>query len=730
MQTTNEALQAALELHRAGNVEQAATVYRQILASNPRHAPTLHLLGTASFQLGQYHLAVEQLSAAIRIDPQRPESHAMLIDVLRASGRLGDAIASARRLVQLTPNSVEARFALGRLLETSGDLAGAAGEFSETLRLAPDHLDGALHLGQALFGQGKLDEAAVHFDTAARLHPQSAWAHCGVGAVRQGKGRLDEAIAAYQRAIELDPNLPQAHYNLGVALHLADRLPEALASFQAALGLMPSLAEAHVGISGVFLALARPDEALAAARAALAITPEAPLALARVAAALQLQGEADAAIAAYRSVVAVSPTNAAEHSNLLYAMNFDPRMEPAALFAEHRAWAKRHAEPLTAAAAPHARGDDAQRRLRVGYVSPHFREHAVSFFSEPMILAHDRREFEIFCYSDTRIGDDCTERFRARADGWRDIAGLSDQRVAEQVRDDRIDILVDLAGHIGGNRLLVFARKPAPIQVTYLGYQNTTGMSAMDYRLTDDHADPPGMTETLYSERLERLPESFFCFAASPLAPEVNALPASTNGYVTFASFNHISKLRAETFQVWSRILKSTPKSRLLVLGYAPGRFETNVRNVLGREGIDASRLRVINKRPRPEYLRLHHEIDICLDTFPFNGHTTVCDALWMGVPSIMLEGQTYASRFGGTALVNLGLRELIAGSQSQYVHIATALAADLPRLAALRAGLRERMRNSALMDVQGFTRRLEQAYRRMWLEHCGHDSATPAKIK
>jgi predicted O-linked N-acetylglucosamine transferase (SPINDLY family) len=347
-----------------------------------------------------------------------------------------------------------------------------------------------------------------------------------------------------------------------------------------------------------------------------------------------------------------------------------------------------------------------------------------------MILAHDRGEFEIFCYSDVRGGDACTERFRAGADGWRDIAGQSDQQVAQQVRDDRIDILVDLAGHIGGNRLLVFARRAAPVQVTYLGYQNTAGMSAMDIRLTDEHADPPGMSEKLYTERLERLPHSFFCFAPDAQAPEVNALPAATNGFVTFASLNHINKLRPEALQAWAQILKSTPKSRLLVLGYAPGRFEANVRDVMARAGLDPARVRVVNKRPRVEYLRLHHEIDIALDTFPFNGHTTVCDALWMGVPSIMLEGNTYASRFGGTALVNLGLRELIAGSQSQYIQIATALAGNLPRLAELRSGSRERMRTSVLLDAQGFTRRLEAAYRRMWLAWCEHGSTAAAKMQ
>jgi protein O-GlcNAc transferase len=730
MQTIDETLRAAVDLHRAGNIEQAASIYRQILEANPRHAPTLHLLGTANFQVGQYQLAIEQLHAAIRIDAGRPEYQATLTEVLRASGRLNEAIASAKRLVQLTPESPEAHFIFGRLLEAGSDLDSAAREFAETLRLAPSHLEAMLHLGQAFHGQGNLAEAGVQFEAAALQHPQSPWAHCGVGAVFQGQGKLDDAVAAYQRAIERDPNLPQAHYNLGVALRLLDRLPEAAASLQTALRLLPTLAEAHLALSNVYLTLVRPDEAVAAACAALDLAPNSGLALARLAAALQLQGEADAAIAAYRRGVVANPGNAAEHSNLLYALNFDPHIEPAKVFAEHRAWAERHAEPLTAVAAPHANDRDPRRRLRVGYVSPHFREHAVSFFSEPMILAHDPAECEIYCYSDVRAGDACTERFRARADGWRDTAGQSDEQVAGQVREDQIDILVDLAGHIGGNRLLVFARKPAPVQVTYLGYQNTTGMSAMDYRLTDEHANPSGMSEKLYTERLERLPDSFYCFAPSSQAPPVNPPPAIANGFITFASLNHINKLRRETLHAWAQILKSTPNSRLLVLGYAPGRFEANVRDVMTRAGVDPSRLRVVNKRPRQDYLRMHHEIDIALDTFPFNGHTTVCDALWMGVPSIMLEGNTYASRFGGTALVHLGLRDLIAGSQSQYIQIAAALAADLPRLTALRSDLRERMRNSVLLDAQGFTRRLEAAYRRMWASWCEHGSAATAKIQ
>ena len=336
-----------------------------------------------------------------------------------------------------------------------------------------------------------------------------------------------------------------------------------------------------------------------------------------------------------------------------------------------------------------------------------------------MIAAHDHRAFEIYCYSDVEQPDAVTERFRGHADQWRDVAGTSDAALAELVRRDQIDILVDLAGHIGGNRLLALARKPAPVQVTYIGYQNTTGMSAMDYRLTDEHADPPGMTDGYYAERLVRLPRAFFCYQPPDFAPEVNALPALETGRVTFGSLNQPFKIRPAAWQAWSRILAAVPNSRLLVLGHAGSQFERHGREIVAAAGVDPARVEVVNQRPRSEYLRLHHEIDIALDSFPLGGHTTVCEALWMGVPSVMLEGGSYASRFGGSALVNLGLTDLIARSGDEYVEIAVRLAGQLDRLAELRRTMRGRMQDSPLLDAAGFARNLEDAYRRMWRAWC-----------
>jgi len=471
-------------------------------------------------------------------------------------------------------------------------------------------------------------------------------------------------------------------------------------------------------LANLYLTLEAPDLATAASRAAVALQGDSPSAAAHLAAALQAQGDLDGTIAAHRRAVELKPDSAEAHSNLLYVLNFHPAQSTEQLFAEHRAWAERHAEPLTALAPPHGNDRKQARRLRVGYVSAHFREHSVSFFSLPLLESHNPDKVEVFAYSNSGDIDAITERFKKVAT-WRQIEGLSDEAAAQQIRDDQIDILVDLTGHIGGNRLPLFARKPAPVQVTYLGYQNTTGMTAMDYRLTDALADPPGTTDAFYTEKLVRLPGSFFCYRPPDAAPEVNELPALASGRVTLGWLNFLAKTTPEAIQMWSRLLTAVPTAQLLVLAYRPGAFEERVLDAMAAAGVDPARVEIVNWRPPDAYLRLHHRIDIALDSFPFNGHTTICNALWMGVPSVARQGSSYASRFGGTALANLGLEELIAHSDEEYVEIVARLAGDLPKLAELRRGLRDRMAASPLMDAKTFTSNVEQAYRQMWQRWC-----------
>jgi predicted O-linked N-acetylglucosamine transferase (SPINDLY family) len=356
----------------------------------------------------------------------------------------------------------------------------------------------------------------------------------------------------------------------------------------------------------------------------------------------------------------------------------------------------------------------------VGYVSPYFTDHAVNFFVEPILRSHDRAQFEVFAYSDVAAPSATTHRLQSVVDHWRDTTHISDEQFSEQVRRDQIDILVDLTGHIGGSRLLAFARKPAPVQVTYIGYQNTTGMRAMDYRLTDDYADPLGHTEALHTEALVRLPRSFFCYLPSPDAPSVGPLPALRNGYVTFGSFNNFQKIHAEVLKAWADILRQVAGARLvMIVGHAPQAAE-RVHEFFASRGIERERVELVPRLSREEYLRRIASVDVALDPFPFNGHTTTCDCQWQGVPVVTLSGSTYLSRFGGSGLATLGLDDWIATSPEQYVAIAVAKAADLAGLATLRDSLRDRMAASALLDHAGFTRRLETAYRTLWAAWCG----------
>jgi protein O-GlcNAc transferase len=753
MASIAEVFQAGRDFHNSGKFQQAEQSYRQVLQVDPCHADAMHSLGLLACQVGKHQAAVQFISSAIRVNGSQATYHADLGEAYRGLSQLDEAVTCYRQALRIRPEYASARNNLGTLFQAQGKLAdaeasyreatrvergfaeahsnlaivlqaqgkmdAAAESYREALRLKPGLIGAQLGLGYIMRSAGQTAAAVACFETAVQSRPDSALAHCALGIGYQGLGKLDDAIVQYRLAIQFAPRFAEAHYNLGTALGDQDRLQEAIYALGDAVRHRPEFVEAHVSLAGVFNTVGKPDEAVAACRRALELAPQNAQAFSQLANALQFQADLDGAIAANRRAVELNPHDAREHSKLIYTLNFHPGYDAPSLFAEHQAWAQRHAEPLTLAVAPHRNDRAVERRLRVGYISPHFREHAVSSFSEPLLASHDHNQFEIHCYSDVRTPDGVTKRLRAAVDRWHDVAGMPDDRIAALVREDEIDILVDLAGHIGGNRMLVFAHKPAPIQVTYLGYQNTTGMSAMDYRLTDEHADPPGMTEKYHSEHLLRLPSSFFCYLPPQDTPAVNELPALTAGHLTFASLNSTIKITSEGLRIWGRILAAVPDSRLIVLAYSGGRLERNVRDVMAQEGVDPARVEMVDKRPHREYLQLHHRIDIGLDTFPFNGHTTVCDALWMGVPSVMLEGSRYASRFGGTALVNLGLEEWIGRTPDKYVEIAVAMAQDRPRLAQLRRELRPRLQNSPLVDAEGFTRNLEQAFRKIWRQWC-----------
>jgi protein O-GlcNAc transferase len=400
---------------------------------------------------------------------------------------------------------------------------------------------------------------------------------------------------------------------------------------------------------------------------------------------------------------------------LLLALNYMPGADPQEILSEARRYAERHAAPLAEAIKPIQVQPLAGRRLRIGYVSADLREHAAAYYLEPILAAHDRQRFEIFCYADVPDADAVTQRFQRYADQWRSLVGMADEQAAEAIRQDGIDILVDLSGHTGRNRLLVFARKPAPVQASYLGYLGTTGLAAIDYYLTDADADPVGQAEAHYQEQLIRLPQSAFCYQPGS-APDVGQLPDLQSGRITFGCLNILAKVSEEVLVLWSRVLTAVSGSRIMLRTGAGREAEERVRRTLADHGIAQERVLFLgHTATRFDYLKLFQEVDLSLDPFPYNGVTTTCDSLWMGVPVLTLAGRMCAARQGVRFLRSVGLEELITETPEAHVRLAIGLAHDLPRLATLRDGLRERMSRSPLMDGTGLTRNLEAAYRAMW---------------
>ncbi len=424
------------------------------------------------------------------------------------------------------------------------------------------------------------------------------------------------------------------------------------------------------------------------------------------------------ALAEFRRAIALDPMHALANGNLLYLLNVLPDVTDEARFEAHCRWANRFADIGRGASLRNVGDRSAERVLRVGYVSADFRNHAVGYFVAPLLARHDARAVSVYCYSNRAKRDEMTERMRAHAT-WRELHGVSDAEAEQMIRADGIDILVDLSGHTQGNRLPLFARGPAPVQVSFLGYPATTGIAAIDYRLTDAWADPPGTSERYYRERLVRMPHSLWCYRPGEDMPEVTPLPAGRIGRVTFGSMNSVLKLNPRVIGVWARILAAVAGSRLLIATVAAGEARQRIAAEFEAHGIDAARLDYADRIETLVYRRLFGDVDIALDPFPCNGGTTTCESLWMGVPVVTLAGAGFRSRAGLSLLTNAGLPELVASDENEYVARAVEIAGDLTALAALRAGLRDKLRGSPLMDIEAYVRALEAAYRRMWREAC-----------
>ena len=584
----------------------------------------------------------------------------------------------------------------------------------------------ALAAAQQHHAKSEFEDAKIIYQLILDTQPDHADAMFYIGAAMHQAGDTAQGVEQMKRAAQLNPRSVAYNYNLGLVYEAIGDMPAAIACYRQVIA-NDRGGQWHCTLAKQLTDAGQLDDAIEFAREALTLlAPHARgIAHNQLANALTLKGELPEAIANFQIAISLEVENAMVNSNYVFALNYGGQPDLTAIFQEHKKFGDKfesfvprmYVNPLQAKARASA-FTDSKRRLRIGYVSPDFNDHAVGKFIEPVLAAHDINKFELFCYYNKSRVDDATKRMQSAVANWRMTADMSDDELARMIQADAIDILVDLSGHTGLNRLLVFARKPAPIQVTWIGYPNTTGLSTMDYRITDAFADPIGATEALHTEKLVRMPECFSCFKPPSNAPHVSALPAVARGTITFGSFNNFAKITPEVMRVWIAILARVPGSLLVLKNWCldNDRMKTFMLEAFARCGATPGQIELWNPNTSNfDHLNCYNSIDIALDPFPYNGTTTTCDALWMGVPVITLAGVSHVGRVGVSQMSNLGLQELIARDTNHYVDIAVALANDVPRLAALRGAMRVRMSASPLMDAPRLTKNLEAAYDNMW---------------
>jgi predicted O-linked N-acetylglucosamine transferase (SPINDLY family) len=682
-QASNELINLALQHHSAGRLAEAGQLYQQILVAEPSQPVALQYLGVLAHQLGKNDTAIDLIAQALVIKPDYAEAHGNLGVALNAKGRFKEAVASYRKATLANPVYVEAHYNLGIVLHKLGQFDEAIASYTLALDLKPDYEEALGNLGNVLKDVGRLEEATAYYRQVIAFRPQKADAHNNLGVALNAMNNWADAATSLQNAIALKPDYAEAHNNLGNVLANQGMLNEAVLSFRKSLSIDPTLAEAHNNLGTVLKDTGQLEEALDHCKRALTF----------------------------------NPNSTTIHSNMLLSALYSPAQTEKSLYDLHCDWSSSYERSEATFNHTTALATKVERRLNIGYVSPDLRRHSVSYFLEPILANHDPQAVAVHCYSNSLYEDQVTARLRSYVETWRNIYGVGDNTVAQLICEDKIDILIDLSGHTMANRLPLFSLKPAPVQVTYLGYPSTTGLNAIDYRLTDALADPIGNYDvSLHSEKLFRLKGGFLCYQPPKDAPEIGPAPYLKNGYITFGSCNNLAKITTKTIEAWAQILNAVPLSKILIKAKAledsgvcldlAERFSTS--------GIGAERLDLRAWISGPKPLSTYNHIDIALDTFPYNGTTTICEAHWMGVPNVTLSGDRHSGRVGHSLNVQVGLADWVASSIDGYVALAIRAANSPDTLSTLRRELRGRMVGGPLCDGPAFTRTLEAAYRDM----------------
>ncbi len=745
----NQEMDELVALFSQGRYEDVVARAEKLTVQFPGHEFGWKALGVAYKELGRNEDALEPMQKAAQLSPSDVEAHYNLGVVLQALNRPDEAEASYRKALEIQTDYADAQANLGVVLHAIERLDEAEKHLRLALQIRPDHAKAIYNLGNVLMELGKHEEAERIFRHALQIREDSE-AYFGLGRALKELGRLDEAEAAYRQSLQLSPDNANVYYNLGnlfvqqgrmdeaeicyrkslasspdfakaynnLALTLKDRgeLKEAERACRFAMSINPDLQEAHNSLGLTLKSQGRLDDACECFLHAIDLKPDDAAALNNLGNVYKDTGRLDEAVDCYRRAVAADPRDTQAHSNLVYSIYFHPAYDEQAIREEAEKFALSHRPPALRLHKDYDRTPD--RRLRIGYVSPNFRGHCQSFFTVPLLSNHNHNSFEIFCYAQLLREDEVSLRLKGYADVWRSTQGRSDAQLADMIAGDGIDILVDLTMHMDKGRPMLFAAKPAPVQISWLAYPGTTGIPQIDYRLTDPWLDPVESDDRRYTEKSIRLPHTFWCYDPLISGLQPNPLPALSAGHVTFGCLNNFCKVTDDTLKHWGKVLASVEGSRLLLLSPL-GSHRQRVLDVLSDDGVLADRVEFVEPMSREQYLKTYHRIDICLDTLPYNGHTTSLDAYWMGVPVVTQIGSTVVGRAGWSQLNNLGLTELAALDEKSFVRIAAELAADLPKLDHLRKTLRDIMESSPLMDGKGFAGAMETIYRGIWQNWC-----------
>ncbi len=684
MEELRAMIEEGLAHHRAGRSAAAERLYSQVLDLDPANAEACHLIGVLRFQEGKPGEAVAAFEQALRADPGNAKMLANLGAALLVLGRIEPAIAALERAIAVAPET-------------------------------PQLLN---NLGTAYRQAGRLDDAVSACRRAVAVFPDESAAHGNLASALLALGRQDDALEAAERAFALSPADADVQNTLGSALIACQRSDDAIALLAGTVSQSPDFAEAARNLALALQDSCRYEEAAARYAAIVERWPEDSGAWAGLGRTRRLQGRLADAVAACRKAVALNPSSSIHFSNLLFCLIGSPDQDGPSLKEEHRRWGTRFAPPVARRNFSGDRNPD--RRLRIGYVSPDFREHPVGRIIEPVLASHRSHSVEIFCYSNSLKTDRRGERIAASVDRFVPIAGLGDGECAARIFDDRIDILVDLAGHSARNRLGVFALKPAPVQASWLGYMATTGVGAIDY-VIGDSVHTPESFEGHFVETVYRLPRDLACFAAPDVSVAVAPLPLVRTGRITFGAFNNPGKVTRQVIALWAGILRDVAGSALLIryTGCEDAAVQRDFTERFTAHGIAGERLLFEGSTSYRDVLAAYGRVDIALDTFPYSGTMTTMEALWMGVPVIALAGNRMTARQAAAHLTAAGLGGLVAADAEEYRRMAVELAADPDRLTGLRVGMRARLVQSELMDAAGLARALEDAYREMWRRRC-----------